>query len=73
MPTPDELQEVFKWRPLPPFQPDPAALWRFVVDLEQPAVKQVAVGAYLDYAAATAQAHLDLIQTIRKAVGQSKR
>ncbi len=71
----DELLELFKWRPRPGPGPgpDPASLLQFIVDLEQPALKQAAIGAYLEYAAATAQAQLNLVQGLQKAVGQAGR
>lgn len=75
MPISEELLELFKWRPRPGPGPgpDPASLLQFIVDLEQPAIKQAAIGAYLDYAAATAQAQVHLVQALQKAVNQKAR
>jgi hypothetical protein len=63
----DELAPILHYRPLP-YQPDPAALLQFFVELEQPAAaRQQAFVAFLQYSHDTALAQVKFVQALQKA------
>lgn len=66
----EALNPLLRFRPIPWPGPDPASLLQFVLEIEQPALKQQVLGAYVQMSVDTLQAQLKFLGAVQKMVGQ---
>jgi hypothetical protein len=64
---PEELHPLLRFRPFPWPGPDPASLLHFFVEVEQPAVRQKVLAAYLQLSMENLQAQVKFVDAVQKA------
>lgn len=65
----EALNPLLRFRPIPWPGPDPASLLQFVLETEQPALKQQVLGAYVQMSVDTLQAQLKFLGSVQKLMG----
>ena len=68
----DQLNPLFNFRPFPWPGPDPASLLRFVLEVEQPALKRQVLGAYIQMSVETLQTQMKFLGDVQRIMAKNK-
>jgi len=68
----DPLNPLFNFRPFPWPGPDPASLLRFVLEVEQPALKRQVLGAYIQMSVDTLQLQMKFLGDVQRIMASAK-